>query len=54
LAAAAAALQQRGVSGGGGSNGGSGGSLGCTLLFALLLRLGPKLQSNISITRNTE
>jgi hypothetical protein len=28
--------------------------LGCTLLFVLLLRLGPRLRSNISITRNTE
>jgi hypothetical protein len=28
--------------------------LGCTLLFVLLLQLGPRLRSNISITRNTE
>ncbi len=28
--------------------------LGCTLLFVLLLQLGLRLRSNISITRNTE
>jgi hypothetical protein len=28
--------------------------LGCTLLFVLLLQLGPRLRSNISITCNTE
>jgi hypothetical protein len=28
--------------------------LGCTLLFVLLLRLGPRLRSNISITRNMQ